>query len=240
ARFAAAIEPLFTGLGDGDLEAASRRLDGLVEYLRGLIERRRNAPGDDLLTRLIHISDGTDRLSDDELVAMVFLLVTAGYETTYHLITNGVAALLAHPDQLDRLDERPELIDLAVEEMLRYTGTVGGTEPTYAAEELDIGEITIPRGALVIPLLAAANRDPDVFDRPDEFDITRDPNPHLAFSKGSHFCLGAALARLETRIAVATLFRRYPDTRLALDPAELRPLPVPLMHRLSALPVVLR
>ncbi|MGI9003511.1 MAG: cytochrome P450 family protein [Pseudonocardia sp.] len=233
------IQLLIEGISAYGLEAAAERMEGLIDYVRGLIDRRRADPGEDIMTGLIQASEGGDRLSDDEVVAMVFLLVTAGYETTYNLITNGVATLLQHPDQLALLRERPELISTAVEEILRHSGTVGGTEPTYAAEDVTLHDVTIPRGAMVVPLLAAANRDPAVFDRPDEFDITRSPNPHIAFSKGAHFCLGASLARMETRIALANFVERFPGTRLAVAPEELIPLAVPLMNRLPGLPVVL-
>ena len=149
-----------------------------------------------------------------------------------------MATLLSHPEQLARLQRHPELIDQTAEEVLRFIGMVGGAEPTYAAEDLTIDGIPIPRGALVVPLLAAANRDPAVFRRPDEFDVTREPNPHLAFSKGTNFCVGTALARLAARIAIDTLFRRYPGTWLAVDPDDLQPVPVPLQYRLPGLPVL--
>lgn len=234
------IELLFEGITTYGIESAAERMDGFVDYLRGLIEQRKADPGEDILTGLIHASEDGDSLSDDEVVAMVFMLITAGYETTHNLITNGVAALLAHPDQLERLKAQPELIDSAVEEILRYTGTVGGTEvTTFAAEDITLHDVTIPRGALVMALLGSANRDPAAFDDPDTFDITREPNNHLAFSKGRHFCLGAHLARMETRIALTNLFERFPDLSLAVDPSELHLLPLPLMNRLDGLPVVL-
>ncbi|WP_278248632.1 cytochrome P450 [Mycobacterium decipiens] len=205
------------------------------------MEQRRADPGEDILTELIHACEEGERLSDDEVIAMVFLLIGAGYETTYNLITNGVAALLAHPDQFSRLQRQPELIGSAVEEILRFTGTVGGTEPTtFAAEDITLHGTTIPRGAMVMVLLAAANRDPAEFADPDLFDITRSPNNHLAFSKGNHFCLGAHLARMETRIAIANLIEHFPNLRLAIAPEELSLLPVPLLNRLNGLPVVLR
>ena len=124
--------------------------------------------------------------------------------------------------------------------MLRYTGTIGGTKPNFAAQDVELLGVTIPQGAPVIPLLASANRDPAVFDRPDVFDITRSPNHHIAFSKGAHFCLGANLARMETRIAITNLVTRFPDLCLAVDPAELTFAPVPFWRRLTELPVALR
>lgn len=234
------VELLFEGLTTYDIEGTAERMDGFVDYLRELIEQRRADPGDDILTGLVHAFEDGDSLSDDEVIAMVFMLITAGYETTHNLITNGVATLQAHPDQLTRLKEKPELIDSAVEEILRYTGTVGGTEvTTFAAEDITLHDVTIPRGTLVMALLGSANRDPAAFDDPDTFDISRDPNNHLAFSKGRHLCLGAHLARMETKVALTNLFERFPDLHLAVDPDELRLLPIPLMNRLDGLPVVL-
>ncbi|GJF13122.1 cytochrome P450 [Mycolicibacterium cyprinidarum] len=234
------VELLFDGLATYGLEGTAERMDGFVDYLRELISQRRADPGEDILTGLIHASEDGDSLSDDEVIAMVFMLITAGYETTHNLITNGVAALLTHPDQLARLKAQPELIDSAVEEILRYTGTVGGTEvTTFAAEDITLHDVTIPRGSLMEALLGSANRDPDQFDDPETFDITRSPNHHLAFSKGNHFCLGAHLARLETKIAITNLIQRFPNLSLAVDPSELKLLPIPLMNRLDGLPVVL-
>lgn len=239
AQFHDGMNLVVEGMAKYGLEAAADKMEGLIDYVRDLIDRRRSDPAEDILTGLIHASEDGDSLTDDEVVAMVFLLVVAGYETTYNLITNGVATLLTHPDQLERLKAQPELIDSAVEEILRYTGTIGGTKPNYANEDVELHGVVIPRGAMVIPLLASANRDPDVFDRPDVFDITRSPNYHIAFSKGAHFCLGANLARMETRLAIANLIARFPDLRLAVDPADLQIAPVPFWRRLTRLPVVL-
>ncbi|MBW0132696.1 cytochrome P450 family protein [Pseudonocardia abyssalis] len=229
---------LVDGLSALGMDEAVRRMEDLTGFVRELVARRRATPGEDIMSGLVRASDDGDRLTDDEIVALVFLLVGAGYETTYNLIGNGVLALLRHPDQLALLVRRPELIDTAVEEILRWTGTVGGTKPTYAAEEVEWHGVRIPRGAMVMPLLASANRDPAVFDRPEEFDITRSPNPHIAFSRGAHFCLGANLARMEARIAIGNLLARFPGTRLAVDPADLATEPTPLMVRLRGLPVV--
>lgn len=239
-RFREFVEVLINGMSTYGLEGAAERTEGAIDYVRELVQRRRAEPGEDILTELVHACEEGESLSDDEVIAMVFLLIAAGYETTYNLITNGVAALLTHPDQLALLRERPALIDSAVEEMLRYTGTVGGTEATtYAIEDITWHGVTIPRGSLVMALLASANRDPAEFDRPDAFDITRSPNNHLAFSKGNHFCLGAHLARMETRIAIGNLIARFPRLSLAVDAAELTLLPVPLLNRLNGLPVTL-
>src|SRR6476646_3656019 len=230
---------IMDGVARYGLEETAAKIEGLIDFIRELIQRRRAAPAEDIMTGLIHASEDGDTLSDDEVVAMVFLLVVAGYETTYNLITNAIATLLTHGEQLELLRAHPDLITSAVEEILRYTGTIGGTKPNYAAEDVELHGVTIPRGAPVIPLLASANRDPDVFHRPDDFDIARNPNHHIAFSKGAHFCLGANLARMETRVAITNLITRFPNLRLAVEPTELTFAPVPFWRRLNELPVVL-
>jgi cytochrome P450 len=208
-------------------------------FVRDLIARKRTDPQDDILSGLIHAEEQGDRLSEDELVSMVFLLIFAGYETTVHLITNSVEALLRHPEQLARLRARPELMESAVEEILRYNGPIQGTKPGYALEDVTLHGVTIPKGSAVIPLLGAANHDPAVFDRPEVFDIARTPNKHLGFGQGIHYCLGAPLARLETRIALKNLLEHSPNLRLAVKPEELKVQNVPLWHRYERLPVTL-
>ncbi len=208
-------------------------------FVRSLIARKRADPQDDILTGLIQAEEAGDRLSEDELVSMVFLLIFAGYETTVHLISNSVEALLRHPDQLARLRARPELMELAVEEILRYNGPIQGTKPGYALEDVTLHRVTIPKGSAVIPLLGAANHDPAVFEHPEVFDIARSPNKHLGFGQGIHYCLGAPLARMETRIALKNLLERSPELRLAVKGEELEVQNVPLWHRYARLPVVL-
>ena len=148
-------------------------------------------------------------------------------------------ALLEHPDQLKRLREQPELMDSAVEEILRHRGPIHGTKMNYATEDVTFHGVTVPRGSVVIPLLGAANHDPRVFDDPEIFDIARSPNRHLSFSQGNHFCLGAQLARMETKVALTTLIERNPNLRLAVDPSEIEVQNMPFWHRLQRLPVVL-
>ncbi|MCH9642434.1 MAG: cytochrome P450 [Actinomycetia bacterium] len=238
-RFHDGMNLVMNGMVEFGMEQMAAKMEPVIDFVRELIERRRNDPAEDIMTGLIHASEDGDSLSEDEVVAMVFTLVVAGYETTYHLIANGVAALLAHPGQLELLTRQPELINSAVEEILRYTGTIGGTKPNYASEDVELGGVRIPRGAMVIPLLASANRDPDAFENPDVFDITRSPNYHIAFSKGPHFCLGANLARMETRVAIGNLVNRFPELYLAVDPSDLKVQPMPFWRRLQQLPVVL-
>jgi cytochrome P450 len=209
----------------------------LARCLRRLIQRRQAEPADDLATALIQARDRDDKLSEDELVAMLFLLVLAGHETTVNLIGNGTLALLQHPDQLELLRARPELITSAVEELLRFSNPVEQPPPRFAREALTIRGVTIPRGEAVMPLLASANRDEEAFERADGLDITREPNRHVAFGLGIHYCLGAPLARLEGRIALQALVRRFPRLRLAVDPARLRWRNSVNLHGLRALPL---
>jgi cytochrome P450 PksS len=208
-----------------------------LRYIRKLVRERRSDPRDDLVTALVRAEEAGDKLSEDELLAMIFLLLVAGYETTVNLIGNGTLALLQHPDQLAKLRSDPALITSAVEELLRHTNPVGTTIDRYVREELTIAGAVIPRGALVFLVLASANRDERQFANPDMLDITREPNKHLAFGWGVRYCVGAPLARLEAGIAVNTLLRRSPDLRLAAAPDTLRWRPGLEMHGLEALPV---
>ncbi|MEU6669627.1 cytochrome P450 [Streptomyces sp. NPDC046727] len=188
-------------------------------YVTKHLESKRARPGDDLLSALISAHDDEQRLNHDELIAMTFLLLVAGYVTTVNLIGGGIAALLAHPDQLTLLRDHPELLPDAIEEFLRYDGP---GIARFAREDVEIAGVTIPRGATVLVASAIADRDPTRFPDPDRLDITRSDNGHLAFGHGIHYCLGAPLARLEGRIAIGTVLRRLPDLALAVPPAELR------------------
>jgi cytochrome P450 len=221
-----------------DADVVRRAGTGFVAYLEAKIDERRVRPGEDLLTRLIR-AEADGALNHAELVSSVFQLLLAGDETTVNLVGNAVLELLRHPDQLALLRARPELIDSAVEEVMRFNGPVGHSRPLYALADVPIGGTVIPRGDVVVPVLLAANRDPAVFAEPDVFDITRHPNRHLGFGHGIHFCLGAALARLQTRIAVGTLVHRFPDLALAVDPADLQWSPTLFLHGVRQLPVLL-
>lgn len=195
-------------------------------YLVELIEDKRCSPGDDLLSALIRARDEEgDGLSSDELVGMAFLLLVAGHETTVNLISNGVRALLAHPDQLAALRADFGLIDGAVEEMLRYDGPVETATFRFTREPVGIGSRVVPAGEAVLIALAGADRDPARYPEPDRFDIRRDTQGHLAFGHGIHFCMGAPLARMEGRIAIRALLERCPDLELAPETGELDWLP---------------
>jgi cytochrome P450 len=185
----------------------------LIEYFRGVVEDHRRRRRDDLLQAMIDAEEEGDRLSADELFANAVLLISAGHLTTTGLIANGLHALLQHEDALQRLLRDPSLIKGAVEEMLRFESPVQATS-RRVTEDMEIGGTRLRAGEFVLLHLGSANRDPEQFARPDVFDITREENRHLAFSHGIHFCLGAALARLEGQIAIGTLLRRFPTLRL--------------------------
>ncbi|MDH6544771.1 cytochrome P450 [Streptomyces lavendulae] len=190
-------------------------------YVTELIGAKRQDPGDDLLGALVTARDEEQRLTEDELIAMVFLLLVAGYITTVNLIGGGIAMLLSHPDQLDLLRSDPGLLPGAVEEFLRYDGPVNPGIARFAREDAEIAGVTVPRGATVLIASAIADRDPARFAAPERLDITRQDNAHLAFGHGIHYCLGAPLARLEGQIAIGTALRRLPGLALAVAPDEL-------------------
>ncbi|MFI6730287.1 cytochrome P450 [Streptomyces atratus] len=207
-------------------------------YLAELIEDKRCSPGDDLMSALVRTRDEEgDGLSPDELVGMAFLLLVAGHETTVNLISNGVRALLQHPDQLAALRADFGLIDGAVEEMLRYDGPVETATFRFPREPVEIGQRVIPAGEPVLISLAGADRDPGRYPEPDRFDIRRDAQGHLAFGHGLHFCLGAPLARMEGRIAIRTLLERCPGLALDTDAGEPDWLPGMLIRGVRELPV---
>jgi cytochrome P450 len=206
-----------------------------ASHLAGVIAQRRATPGDDLLSQL-----ALAPISRPEQIAAVFQLLLAGDETSVNLIGNAVLELLRHPDQLARLRADPGLLEPCVEEVIRFNGPVGHTGLLYALADVEIGGTLIPRGDAVVPVLLAANRDPAVFPDPDVFDIGRTPNRHLGFGHGIHFCLGAALARMQARTAVGTLVRRFPALRPAGDLGALRWTPDLFLHGVRHLPVHLK
>lgn len=222
--------------GVEESQAAVTEMSG---YLAELIEGKRAAPGEDLLSGLIRTRDEDgDQLTSDELIGMAFLLLVAGHETTVNLISNGIRALLAHPEQLAALRaDFDGLIDGAVEEMLRYEGPVETSTFRFASEPLEIGGIAIPAGKAVLVAVAAGDRDPERYPEPDRFDIRRPTQGHLAFGHGIHFCLGAPLARMEGRIAIRTLLERCPDLALDPDGGPLEWLPGLLIRGVRRLPV---
>ena len=211
-------------LRDKEVDEETRAgLREFTAYLRDLFERKRQTPADDMISRLVQ-AQGDGDLDEDETLGTVFLMFLAGHVTTVNLVGNGVVALLSHPDQLAKLKAAPELLAKGVvEETLRYWGPVDFIARRIAREDVEVGGTVIPAGEQAAIGLAAANRDPERFVNPDIFDISRaDANRHVAFGKGIHACLGAPLARIEGQVAFATLFRRFPELRLAVPVEEVR------------------
>jgi cytochrome P450 len=227
-----------SGSGQGFAEA----IPGIVEGARKAVARCRAEPGPDLLSVLIRaqVEEGNDRLTDTELVTLVWHLVLAGQTPTL-LIANAVEALLTHPAQLARLRADPDLMPRAVEELMRWCGPQLLATPRFAQEDVEIGGVVIGQGEAVSPALASANRDPRAFAEPDRLDIGRAPGAagHLGFGHGPHFCLGASLARVQTEVALAALLRRFPDLAPAVAPADLQRAPDGGTWRLASLPVTL-
>lgn len=216
-------------------EAAARRSSAqFAGYVAARAEERRAHPTDDLVSQLVAVRDGSDRLSDRELVATCVLLLNAGHEASVNGFGNGVVAAL-RTGQADRLRADPSLAGTAVEEFLRYDAPLQLFERTATADTV-IGSVTVREGEKVAALLGSAARDPEVVPDPDRMDLGRDPNPHLAFGAGIHFCLGAPLARLELATSTRMLFERYPDVRLAADPV---PRPTFVLKGYESIPVTL-
>ncbi|MFD0511862.1 cytochrome P450 [Streptomyces aureus] len=228
--------------GGGPRGGVARSVKKIRGYLAELIHRKRNDPGDDLISDLIRASDHGEHLTENEAAAMCFVLLFAGFETTINLIGNGVYALLGNPEQRTRLQEsiergERELLDTGIEELLRYDGPVELATWRFATEPLTVGGQHIATGDPVLVVLAAADRDPARFREPDTLDLSRRDNQHLGYGHGIHYCPGAPLARLEGTTAIETLLRRLPDLELAVDPADLRWRGGLIMRGLRTLPV---
>jgi cytochrome P450 len=224
-------------LDEDALERFLRHCEEFLAYLRDLFEHRRREPSDDLVTALVQAEERGDSLSENELYSMVVLLIVAGHETTVSLIGNAVLALLTNPGELDELKRDPSLVPAAIEELLRYDSPVERTLTRWVAEDVALGGQRLRRGDLVVAVVGSANRDPERHADADRLDVTRADTKHLGFGRGSHFCLGAPLARLEAEIALSTLFARFPGLRLNASPESLTHRPVPLFRSLVSLPV---
>ncbi len=216
---------------------ANRLLTEFTDYLRTLFAERRARPRDDLVSALIAAEQAGDRLSENELFSTMVLLIVAGHETTVNLIANAVLALSERPDLRDALAADPSALPRAIEEFLRYDGSVERALNRFAAEDVLWDGHLIRRGDPVIFILSSANRDADRFEAADDLDPSRHPNPHLAFGKGIHYCLGAPLARLEAEVALRALLTRLPNLRLAVPRESLRYRFLPGFRALEALPV---
>jgi len=229
------IDPAVSGF-----ETFAAAAEALVGFVRELIAIKRAQPADDLLSAVVAVRDGTDRLSEDELTSLVVLLLIAGHETTVNLLTNATYALLTHPGQLALLRSEPERLPGAVEEFLRFDGPLQIATQRVAAETFELGGVTISTGDPVLVGLLAANRDTSHLPGADVLDITRTPTPHLAFGHGIHHCLGAPLARLEARVALGSLISRFPDLRLAEAAGDVPVDDAVLINGLNALHVATR
>ncbi|MEZ0073397.1 cytochrome P450 [Planotetraspora sp. GP83] len=222
-----------------EVEEIARATDALEKFLADLVELKRSRPGDDLLTDLVRRSkDG--EIDNDELTSTAFLLLIAGHETTVALIGNGLLALLRHPGQAAALRADPSRLPDVIDEMLRYDGPVRNATWRFPTEPVVIGGQEMLPGDPILVSLLAANRDPSAFPDPDAFSPGRIGEPHLAFGRGPHYCIGAALAKVEAEVAIGTVLRRFPDLRLAADPAGLTWWPSAIMRGLFSLPVRLR
>jgi cytochrome P450 len=217
-RFRAWSTPIVSG-GRAGVSATAE----FARYIDQLAARRKTCPEDDLVSELVALEGADGGLQRDELIAMVLLLLVAGQETTVDLIANGTLALLAYPDQWRALRDDPELVPAAVEEILRYEGSVEIAPPRFAFSDIEIAGGTIPAFDTVAASTYGANHDPDVFAGPERFDIHRhDVSHHVAFGHGPHFCLGAPLGRLEARIMFERLPAAFPDLAIAIDPSSLQ------------------
>ena len=219
ALLAAALDPVvsFTGQAPDSFDEMFQAGLWLRGYFRELIARRRSDPGDDLMSALIDVEESGDQLTEEEIIATCNLLLVAGHETTVNLIANAILAMLRHLTQWAALGADPQRVSAVVEETLRYDPPVQ-LMGRIAADDMTIGDADVPKGDVMMLLLAAAHHDPAAVDRPDEFDPDRETIRHLGFGKGPHFCLGAPLARLEAAVALSKVTARFPQARLAGEP----------------------
>ncbi len=251
-EFHVLMERFVVRLGSGSAADALKAVPTgrkLYSVLLRLADQRRARPDDGMITALLEASEDGDSLSDDEVIAMIFLLMLAGHDTTANLIGSSALALIENPDQAERwrADASPGFAASAVEELLRYTTPVpcGAARTLLDDVELEVtidgtaATTTMPKGAKVLGMIISANRDENVFERPDALDLTRDPNKHLTFAFGKHFCLGNQLARMEGQIAIGELNRRFPNMRLAVPRASLQYKPVQALRGFRTLPLAL-
>ena len=227
------------GSSSSDLENVGAAAIEFIMYFVEKFDERRAEPKDDLITALVQAEEAGDKLDQQELISMVFLLLVAGHETTVNLLGNGTLALLQNPAQKQQLLEHPELARTAVDELLRYDGPIGVSTMRWALEDVEIHGQKIPAGEMVVGSLLGANRDPSMFANANGLDLARNPNKHLAFGNGIHYCVGAPLARLEGSIAFPTLLKRLPNLSLAVDVEQLEWSQTILLHGMKAMPVTL-
>ncbi|MGW2466881.1 cytochrome P450 family protein [Streptomyces bauhiniae] len=230
-------EELFAAGQPDVIDAASH---SLADYMTGLIAAKRRTPGSSLLDQLISARDGDDRFSEEELVSLAVLLLVAGHETTANFLGNALLSLLQHPAELHRLQQKPDDLPAALDELLRFDSPVSTATFRYTTEPVTLGGTDIPAGTPVLIALGAANRDPQRFPSPDLLELDRDAAAHLGFGHGIHRCVGAPLAKAEAEIALRALLTRFPEIRLAVPPDRLKWRHTRLVRGLASLPVTLR
>jgi cytochrome P450 len=224
-------------VSDEVIERADRATDHFWEYFRALVKAKERHPADDLLSDMIEVRDGTDRLNDDELCGLAMQLLRAGSETTISVIAGGLYSLLTNPEQAELMRACTECRSTAVEELLRYESPIQLDFTRVVLADFELQGSRLAEGDHVVPMLAAANRDPRRFPVPDQLQVDRTGVTQLAFGKGLHFCLGAPLARLEIGVAVGTVLRRFPDAVVARPPQRRGG---PMVRSVQSLPVMLR
>lgn len=222
--------------GPGAVFAMSGLLQ-LMNYLKKVIQERMREPQDDLISALVQAREADDQLTEDEILSLAFIVISAGHETTVNLIASGTLALLQHRDQWDRLASDPTISRTGVEELLRFVTPAETATERYARQDIDIAGTTIPRGELVLGVIASANRDERRFDNGEALDLGRSDNKHMSFGQGIHYCVGAPLSRLEGQIAFQTLVARAPNLRLAVPADQLQWRSSLVLRGLKALPV---
>ncbi|HJQ00341.1 MAG TPA: cytochrome P450 [Jatrophihabitans sp.] len=218
------------------VEAAS---NNVIAYARNSIEEKRLAPGSDMLSALVHGRDGGDQLNSEELLAMFFILTMAGHVTTMHTLTNAIHSLLTHPAELAKLQADMTLLPVAIDELIRFDSGVAVGTFRFTKEAIDLGEVTIPAGEILALSMHSAHRDNTKYPDANRLDLNRCPKNHLGFGHGTHYCIGAPLGRSQLEIALTKLLTRFPELRLAVEPAELEWQDGALMRGLVRLPVSL-
>ncbi len=214
------------------------KIFAMKRYIERHLETVRRQGGEGLIAEIVRVEKDGGQISPNEIVSMVFLLLFAGHETSTHLISGSVFELLKNPDLRDWLKEDWSRTDLAVEEFLRFVTPVQFTKPRFVRRDIELDGVILRRGDRVMAMLAAANMDPAANPHPERLDLQRKPNRHIAFGTGIHFCLGHQLARIEGRCALKSLFRRWPELALAVDPADIKWRKRPGLRAIDRLPVV--